>query len=59
MGLCHVSELSDEPVLDINACYKAGDMVKAKILKASFIYGQTGLLYCMCAKFHFHFLHTD
>ncbi|KAM3406782.1 hypothetical protein ACQJBY_000696 [Aegilops geniculata] len=33
VGLCHVSELSDEPVLDINACYKAGDMVKAKILK--------------------------
>lgn len=33
VGLCHVSELSDEPVLDINSCYKAGDMVKAKILK--------------------------
>ncbi|XP_062219315.1 rRNA biogenesis protein RRP5 isoform X2 [Phragmites australis] len=33
VGLCHVSELSDEPVVDINSCYKAGDMVKAKILK--------------------------
>ncbi|KAL6599504.1 hypothetical protein ACP70R_045641 [Stipagrostis hirtigluma subsp. patula] len=33
VGLCHVSELSDEPVLDINSSYKAGDMVKAKILK--------------------------
>ncbi|CAN6203351.1 unnamed protein product [Urochloa humidicola] len=33
VGLCYVSELSDEPVLDINSCYKAGDMVKAKILK--------------------------
>ncbi|VAH01605.1 unnamed protein product [Triticum turgidum subsp. durum] len=27
VGLCHVSELSDEPVLDINACYKAGDII--------------------------------
>ncbi|KAF8768533.1 hypothetical protein HU200_007543 [Digitaria exilis] len=33
VGLCHVSELSDEPVLDINSSYRAGDMVKAKILK--------------------------
>ncbi|CAM0905650.1 unnamed protein product [Alopecurus aequalis] len=33
VGLCHVSELSDEPVLDTNSCFKAGDMVKAKILK--------------------------
>ncbi|XP_047065706.1 rRNA biogenesis protein RRP5 [Lolium rigidum] len=33
VGLCHISELSDEPVLDINSCFKAGDMVKAKILK--------------------------
>ncbi|KAF0907052.1 hypothetical protein E2562_014658 [Oryza meyeriana var. granulata] len=33
VGLCHVSELSDEPVLDIHSCHKAGDMVKAKILK--------------------------
>lgn len=33
VGLCHVSELSDEPVLDINSCYKAGDIVKVKILK--------------------------
>jgi len=32
VGLCHVSELFDEPVLDINSCYKAGDMVKVKIL---------------------------
>ena len=43
MGLCHISELSDEPVLDTNSRFKAGDMVKAKILKASFIYGQTGV----------------
>ncbi|KAM3350290.1 hypothetical protein ACQJBY_022833 [Aegilops geniculata] len=33
VGLCHVSELSDEPVLDTNSCFKVGDMVKAKILK--------------------------
>lgn len=33
VGLCHVSELSDEPVVDINSLYKAGDAVKAKILK--------------------------
>ncbi|WVZ62324.1 hypothetical protein U9M48_012085 [Paspalum notatum var. saurae] len=33
VGLCHVSELSDEPVLDVNSCYKAGDIVKVKILK--------------------------
>uniref|UniRef100_A0ACD5U8W5 Uncharacterized protein n=1 Tax=Avena sativa TaxID=4498 RepID=A0ACD5U8W5_AVESA len=33
VGLCHVSELSDEPVLDIHSCFKAGDIVKAKILK--------------------------
>ncbi|KAL6845670.1 hypothetical protein ACP4OV_024493 [Aristida adscensionis] len=33
VGLCHVSELSDEPILDINSSYKAGNMVKAKILK--------------------------
>lgn len=38
VGLCHVSELSDEPVVDINSCYKAGDMVKAKILKVRFIF---------------------
>ncbi|KAG8100361.1 hypothetical protein GUJ93_ZPchr0013g34916 [Zizania palustris] len=46
VGLCHVSELSDEPVLDINSCHKAGDMVKAKILKASFIpfFSSTGYL---------------
>jgi rRNA biogenesis protein RRP5 len=44
VGLCHISELSDEPVLDINSCFKAGDMVKAKILKASFIYGWSGRL---------------
>lgn len=37
MALCHVSELSDEPVLDIHSCHKAGDKVKAKILKASFV----------------------
>jgi exosome complex RNA-binding protein Csl4 len=40
VGLCHVSELSDEPVVDINSCYKAGDMVKAKILKVRFIFFQ-------------------
>ncbi|GJM98981.1 hypothetical protein PR202_ga16035 [Eleusine coracana subsp. coracana] len=33
VGLCHVSELSDEPILDIYSCHKAGDVVKAKILK--------------------------
>ncbi|XP_015695265.2 rRNA biogenesis protein RRP5 [Oryza brachyantha] len=33
VGLCHVSELSDEPVVDIHSCHKAGDIVKAKILK--------------------------
>nr|BAC79783.2 putative pre-rRNA processing protein RRP5 [Oryza sativa Japonica Group]BAD31015.1 putative pre-rRNA processing protein RRP5 [Oryza sativa Japonica Group] len=33
VALCHVSELSDEPVLDIHSCHKAGDKVKAKILK--------------------------
>lgn len=33
VGLCHVSELCDEPVLDINSWFKGGDMVKAKILK--------------------------
>uniref|UniRef100_A0A0D9WWN1 Protein RRP5 homolog n=1 Tax=Leersia perrieri TaxID=77586 RepID=A0A0D9WWN1_9ORYZ len=27
VGLCHVSELSDEPVLDIHSCHKAGDMI--------------------------------
>ncbi|KAM0907252.1 hypothetical protein ACQ4PT_016250 [Festuca glaucescens] len=27
VGLCHISELSDEPVLDINSCFKAGDMI--------------------------------
>lgn len=40
VGLCHVSELSDEPVLDINSSYRAGDMVKAKILKVMFIFCQ-------------------
>uniref|UniRef100_A0A0E0FR29 Protein RRP5 homolog n=1 Tax=Oryza nivara TaxID=4536 RepID=A0A0E0FR29_ORYNI len=27
VALCHVSELSDEPVLDIHSCHKAGDKI--------------------------------
>ncbi|XP_078180965.1 RIBOSOMAL RNA PROCESSING 5 isoform X4 [Carex rostrata] len=33
VGLCHVSEISDESIDDLHAMYKAGDRVKAKILK--------------------------
>ncbi|XP_072958510.1 rRNA biogenesis protein RRP5 isoform X2 [Typha angustifolia] len=33
VGLCHISELSDEPINDIETRYKAGDKVLAKVLK--------------------------
>ena len=36
VGLCHISELSDDHVDKIDSKYKAGDKVVAKILKASF-----------------------
>ncbi|KAK3019414.1 hypothetical protein RJ639_004664 [Escallonia herrerae] len=33
VGLCHVSELSEDPIDDIEARYRAGEKVAAKILK--------------------------
>lgn len=51
VGLCHVSELSDEPVVDINSCYKAGDMVKAKILKVWFNFFRIFILPLHVLKF--------
>ncbi|KAJ4801242.1 hypothetical protein LUZ62_052488 [Rhynchospora pubera] len=33
VGLCHVSEISDESIDDLHAIYKTGDKIKAKILK--------------------------
>lgn len=36
VGLCHISEFSDDHVDNIDTYYKAGDKVVAKILKASF-----------------------
>ncbi|KAK4432202.1 rRNA biogenesis protein RRP5 [Sesamum alatum] len=33
VGLCHVSELSDDPIDDPETAFKAGDRVKAKVLK--------------------------
>ncbi|WOL03965.1 rRNA biogenesis protein RRP5 [Canna indica] len=33
VGLCHISEISDEHIDNIEACYRAGDSVVAKILK--------------------------
>lgn len=33
VGLCHVSEISDDPVDSIETKYRAGECVKAKILK--------------------------
>lgn len=37
VGLCHVSEISDESIDDLHAMYKAGDRVKAKILKVDYL----------------------
>lgn len=37
VGLCHVSEISDESIDDLHAMYKAGDRVKAKILKVHYL----------------------
>lgn len=36
MGLCHISELSDEHLDNIEGKYRAGDKVVAKVLKVSF-----------------------
>ncbi|XP_038881067.1 rRNA biogenesis protein RRP5 isoform X2 [Benincasa hispida] len=33
VGLCHVSEVSDDPIENLESRYHAGDMVKAKVLK--------------------------
>ena len=33
VGLCHVSELSDEHIDNIETKYKAGEVVRAKVLK--------------------------
>ncbi|CAK9319362.1 unnamed protein product [Citrullus colocynthis] len=33
VGLCHVSEVSDDPIENIESRYHAGDTVKAKVLK--------------------------
>ncbi|KAL8150493.1 hypothetical protein V2J09_020301 [Rumex salicifolius] len=33
VGLCHVSEISDDPVEDVESSYKAGERVTAKLLK--------------------------
>ncbi|KAI9678540.1 MAG: rRNA biogenesis protein rrp5 [Caeruleum heppii] len=32
-GLCHRSEIADQPVVDVKALYQEGDLVKAKVLK--------------------------
>jgi rRNA biogenesis protein RRP5 len=32
-GLCHKSQLADQPVLDVKKLYDEGDLVKAKVLK--------------------------
>jgi rRNA biogenesis protein RRP5 len=43
VGLCHVSEISDESINDLHAMYKAGDRVKVKILKVDFLPEYTSL----------------